>query len=314
MLLDAGLLLLGGLMLYFGAEWLVRGAAGLARALGVAPLVIGLTVVSYGTSAPELAVNIIASTSGSSELALGNVVGSNIANIGLILGLTALIAPPSVDGSLIRRELPLLVLATMALPLVLLDSVVGRIDAAIFAAGALLFTYAAFKWAGRDPNTADEMPEEVPETRSRLLLSGLLIVGLVALVGGGKLFVTGAVQIALVLGMSERLVGLTIVAIGTSLPELAASLVAALRGHSELAVGNVVGSNIFNILLILGVTGLIHPIAGSIDAMKFDLSVLVAVTLVCVLFMRRRRVITRPEGVVLLACYFGFIAAAVMLR
>ena len=303
-------------MLYFGAEWLVRGAAGLARAFGISPLVIGLTVVSYGTSAPELAVNLIAARGGNTELALGNIVGSNVANIGLILGTTALVAPPQVDASLVRRELPLLIAATIGLPLVLLDNVVGQIDAAVFLAGALGFTFATFRWARTDTAAGgeSEMPEEVPVTRNRVYLSFLVLIGLALLIGGGKSFVTGAVGIAVSLGMSERMVGLTIVAVGTSLPELAASLVAALRGHSELAVGNVVGSNIFNILLILGVTGLIHPIRGSIADMTMDLAFMGGLTAVCVWSMRKARSIGRPEGVFYVTAYVTFIVLVIVLR
>jgi cation:H+ antiporter len=307
---DLLLLLLGGLGLYYGAEWLVDGAAKLARSLGVPPLAIGLTVVSYGTSAPELAVSIVAGLQGNSAIALGNVVGSNIANIGLILGMTALIAPPAVHGSLRRRDLPLLALATLALPLVLRNGVIDRREAAVFVFGALFYTYATFKWADAPPPD-DEESDEGPQRVSWLVL--LVVAGLAALIGGGKAFVVGSVGIAHMLGMSDRLVGLTVVAIGTSLPELAASLVAALRGHSELAVGNVVGSNLFNILLVLGGASLVHPIGGSLAEMSYDIWVMLAFTAMCIISMRKERTIGRPEGITLLLGYTGFILGLGML-
>jgi cation:H+ antiporter len=308
MLLDLGLLALGGAMLYFGAEWLVRGAAGLALALGVRPLLIGLTIVSYGTSAPELAVSMLAAADGKSEIALGNVVGSNIANIGLILGLTALIAPPKSDGSMARRELLVMLAATAALPLVLLDDTISRSEAILFVLGSVGFTYAAYRWSklGSGEPTG-ELPDEIPQTTSKPALVGLVVVGLAVLLGGGRAFVSGAVGIAFEIGMSERVVGLTVVALGTSLPELAASLVAAMRGHSELALGNVVGSNVFNILLILGITGSVLPVTGSLDAMRVDLVAVGLLTLFCAWTMRKPRVISRAEGAVMLAGYVGFL-------
>jgi cation:H+ antiporter len=305
-LVAVGLLLLGGVLLYFGAEWLVRGAAGLALALGVRPLVIGLTVVSYGTSAPELAVSVLAAIGGNSEIALGNVIGSNIANVGLILGLTALIAPPRTDGSMARRELPILLAATAALPIVLYDGKIGRSEGALFLLAAVLFTYVTFRWTGAKPaEPTDEPP--ATEALSRLALSGLVLLGLVVLFAGGKTFVDGAVELAFRLGMSERVVGLTIVAVGTSLPELAASLVAALRGHSELAVGNVVGSNIFNIFLILGAASLVNPIAGALAVVWLDLSVAGALALLATYSLRKGRSLGRSEGALYLASYAAFL-------
>ncbi|MEZ4232459.1 MAG: calcium/sodium antiporter [Polyangiaceae bacterium] len=310
MLLDLGRLLLGGVMLYFGAEWLVRGAAGLARAFGVAPLVIGLTVVSYGTSAPELAVSVTAALNGKSDIAVGNVVGSNVANIGLILGVTALIAPPKVDPTLIRREIPWLLIATLSVPLIMLGNQIGRLEGALLTLGAIAFTILTLKTARQGDGEQAEL-EEIDESRGKLTLFGLFLVGLAVLVLGGDVFVDGAIGVAKRYGMSERVIGLTIVAVGTSLPELAASLVAALRGHSELAVGNVVGSNLFNILLILGVTSLVRPIPTSFQTFPVDLLALGVVTLACAVSMRGARTIGRPEGgfyVVLYAAFIGLVA------
>lgn len=316
-LLDVGRLLFGGLILYLGAEWLVKGSAGLARAFGVKPLVIGLTVVAYGTSAPELAVSSAAMLTDSSPIVLGNVIGSCIANIALILGITALIAPPSVDGQLIKREIPVLLLSVIAVPLVLYSGEIGRIEAGVMLFLAIAFTIVTLTASASESHvgTAEQAEENAeaggaPSGEGKLRLGLITLVGLALLVGGGDLFVDGAKGIALTVGMSERLVGLTIVAIGTSLPELAASVVAALRGYSSLAVGNVIGSNIFNIFLILGVSGQIGPIRGDLSTMRLDVGFLIGATVLGVLFMRGSRIISRIEGVVLLAVYGAFIVFA----
>lgn len=314
MAMDLGALLLGGVLLYFGAEWLVKGAAGLAGSFGVKPLVIGLTVVAYGTSMPELVVSAAAALEGRGAIAIGNVVGSNIANIGLILGVTALISPPAVDGALIRRELPALLATTALLPLLLLDGVVSRVEAALLLLGALAFTLVTLRTKpskGVETAATAEADAEAagaPKSQGRLALAGLGLLGLAFLVGGGKAFVDGAVGLALAVGMSERVVGLTIVAIGTSLPELAASLVAALRGHSSIAIGNVIGSNIFNVLFILGGAGSIRPIEMALSSVALDLVALAIATLMALLFMRSSRVITRLEGGFLAGSYGAFLA------
>ncbi len=316
-LIDIFALLAGGLGLYFGAELLVKGSAGLAHALGVKPLIIGLTVVAYGTSAPELAVSTSAILDGASPIVLGNVVGSCVANLGLILGITALISPPAVDGQLIRREIPVLCLSVALTPLMLFSGIgIVSLEAAILLACAFAFTF--FTLFGSDDGT--EIPEEVQEVlpeeqSSKLRLGVITLIGLTLLVFCGDLFVSGAQGIALTLGMSERLVGLTVVAIGTSLPELAASLVAAARGYSSMAVGNVVGSNIFNIFLIFGVVGLIRPIHANEDSSRLtiDLGFLVGVTVIGVLFMRGSRKISRLEGALLTTCYVSFMIIAVVI-
>jgi cation:H+ antiporter len=313
MLLDFGLLALGAVCLYYGAEWLVGGAAGLARRLGIAPLAIGLTVVSYGTSAPELAVSLSAATRGQSAIALGNVLGSNIANIGFILGLSALLQPPRVDRMLFRREVPLLLLATFLVGPALLDGRISRWEGALFCLGALGFTWATLRWAKQRSDTA--APDEEAsqgEQRGLGVLWGLLLLGIVVLLAGGQSFVTGAVGIASALGVSERIVGLTVVAFGTSLPELAASVMAAYRGHSDLAVGNVVGSNLFNILLILGLTSVIAPITGSLTDVRTDLMWMTALTVAMAICMYKERRITRWEGGAFLAAYLAFIGTLVL--
>jgi len=312
-------LLIGGLLLYFGAEWLVKGSAGLARSFGVKPLVVGLTVVAYGTSAPELAVSSAAILDNSSGVVLGNVFGSCVANMALILGITAVMSPPSVDGRLIKRELPVLLLAVAACPLVLLDGVIVWWEAAVLLAVAVAFTVFTLFVSSTDTSepvetaTDDAVEEYEPadgDTKLKLALTTL--VGLAMLVGGGDFFVDGARGLAKTFGMSDPLIGATVVAIGTSLPELAASIVAALRGYSSLAVGNVVGSNIFNVFLILGTVGLIRPIYGPIGDYKMQLGFLVGVTLLGVLFMRGTRRVSRTEGILLLGAYASFIGVLVV--
>lgn len=323
MAIDFGLLLLGGLLLYFGAEWLVRGAAGIARSLGVRPLVVGLTVVAYGTSAPEFAVGVRAALSGKGDLAFGNAVGSNIANIGLILGVTALVAPPAVDPSLIRREVPVLVAATLLVPLAMLDGRLAPWEGFCLVALALIYTVHAVRSARAIATTPARAPEAASATAeaeavesaarpaSRAALGALAALGLVLLVGGGELFVRGATGLARALGLSDRLIGLTVVAVGTSLPELAASLVAALRGHGAIAVGNVVGSNIFNLLLILGAAGAVRGVDVDPRAARLDLLALVGFTLFAAVALRGDRRISRLEGALLLAGYVGFVLALV---
>lgn len=319
MLVDVGLLLLGGVFLYFGAEWLVSSAAGIARIAGVRPLVIGLTIVSWGTSAPELVVSSVASWQGTPEIALGNVVGSNIANLGLILGVTALISPPHVDGSMIRREIPILVITAALVPLVLLNGWVSRPEGAVLVVGAVAFTLwlvrggQSSKPAASDPGVeAAAAMVETPPKGGIPKMALLAIFALVVLVLGGRFFVIGATAVAVAVGMSERVVGLTVVAVGTSLPELATSLVAAFRKESDIAVGNVIGSNIFNILVVLGGAAVLRPIPGAVSTMMVDLVTLGLITIVGAVFMRAGRLLNRIEGGVLLAGYVGFLVVLVV--
>ncbi len=313
-----GLVALGGLVLYLGAEWLVKGAAGLARSFGLKEIIIGLTVIAYGTSAPELAVSVSANLDGSSPLVFGNVIGSCIANLALILGVTALISPPLVDAGLIRRDVPVLLVSALALPLMLYGGLVTRFESAILLTLAVAYTVVTLVSSRSSYNMsvadleAGAEAAGAPSGEGVVRLVLITLVGLALLVGGGELFVRGARGIALDLGMSERMVGLTIVAFGTSLPELAASLVAALRGHSGLAIGNVIGSNIFNIFLVVGAAGSIQALPGSLTHMTMDLSFMVGLTLFGAFAMRRERKVTRIEGVILLTTYVAFIVLAAL--
>lgn len=310
------LLLLGGFCLYIGAEWLVRGASGLAVSLGVRPLVVGLTVVAYGTSAPELVVGVGSALSHQGAIALGNSIGSNIANLGLILGVTALVSPPKVDPQLRRRELPVLVAATLAVPLVLLDGRVSHVEGVVLLVAAFAYSAFTLRAARTDAgvlvavgSAAETSGAPAPKTRRGLVAVSL--VGLLALLGGGKLFVDGASGVARLLGMSEHTVGLTVVAVGTSLPELATSVIAARRGHSEVAIGNVVGSNIFNALLILGAAGAVGSVEQPLAELRFDLGALGVFTLVGVGLLLRP-VVSRLAGAVLVAGYFAFLGGVAL--
>ncbi|MCS6835903.1 MAG: calcium/sodium antiporter [Anaerolineae bacterium] len=255
----------GLLGLFLGGEWLVRSASRLATSFSIPSVVIGLTVVSVGTSLPELVVSVSAALRGSSDIAMGNVVGSNIANIGLILGISGLISPLLVHISLVRREIPIMIGVTIVLWLFISDGQLAQLEGLLFLATFVVFTFFLYRFNGIDVEGEAEVEAEVssiegppPINRAREVL--VLVVGLVLLVAGAQLTVDGAVNIARSLGVSELVIGLTLVAVGTSLPELATSAVAAYRGHVDIAVGNVVGSNIANILLILGATSVINPI------------------------------------------------------
>ena len=318
------LLLIGGMAaLLLGGDTLVRGATRLALRLGVSPLVIGLTVVAFGTSAPELAFNIIAAVKGSSGLSFGNVIGSNIANIGLILGLTALMKPLLVSASVVRREMPLMivitvlacVLAMLPLPDHPMGSGAGfsRIDGVILLAGFVAFMVMTARSAMRDrrgESAGDvQFVAEVQEMteggkQGSVGVAVLLVfLGLVGLVGGGQLAEMGATGLALAAGLSEEFIGLTIVAIATSLPELATSIIAARKGQIDIAVGNVVGSNIFNLALVMGITPLVSPVLLPQYGLE-SLLVMLILTVLLVPFSRTHgRMLSRYEGGVLLGVY-----------
>lgn len=313
----------GGVLLYFGAEWFVGGASSLALALRVPQVLVGLTVVAYGTSAPEIIVGIQAAGAGHGEVALGNVIGSNIANIGLILGVAALITPARVDGVLRRRELPVMAVSTAAVPLLLLDGIVSTLEAALLLLLAFSYTAwmlraarsaAALATAKAEAEIVGETVDAVGAPKPVSIVGAVVTaaIGLAVLLVGGHLFVESAISVAQTLGMSERLVGVTIVAIGTSLPELVTSVVAARRGHSELAVGNVVGSNIFNVLLCLGAAAIAGPVGAPIHTLGIDLVVLVLLTVLAAVFIRTERTISRLEGGTALLLYIGYMLLSIV--
>lgn len=306
--------ILGGLVcLTVGADGLVRGAASFARRVGLSPLLIGLTVVAYGTSAPEMVVSLQAALEGASDIALGNVVGSNISNIGLILGSTALLCPVRGTAKAVQIDVPFMIGISALLLGLLADNVIGQLNGMVLVAGAVAYTVVRV-WNGREeekPAVRDEFEDEVPAQQGWGwdLLYGLG--GLALLVVGARLLVDGAVIIAEGLGISTVVIGLTVVAIGTSLPELATSLAAALRGHADLALGNVVGSNIVNILAILGVTASIRPIDAS-GLTWIDGGVMLGLSVLTLPFLWTGMTFLRWEGGVLLAGYGTYLAYLVL--
>lgn len=303
------MLVVGLVVLTLGSDLLVRGASRLALAVGITPLVIGLTVVAFGTSAPELAVSVQGAVGGQADVAIGNVVGSNIFNTLIILGLAALVAPLTVDRQLLRSDVPLMIGASLLTLLVAWDGQVGRVEGAVLFAGIVLYTLRAIKIGlagGKVAAEDDELPspDEAPRTAAQTLKQiGLMIAGLALMVLGARWFVASAVDIARWLGMSELVIGLTIVAAGTSLPEVATSVMATLRGERDIAIGNVVGSNIFNLFSVLGLTSLIQPITVAPAALAVDIPFMVATALLCLPIFFTHRLIDRVEGALLLAIY-----------
>ena len=305
------MLAVGLIMLIMGAELLVRGASRLALALGLSPLVIGLTVVSFGTSAPELAVSVQSSLSGQPDIALGNVIGSNICNILLILGIAATIIPLKVARQLIRIDVPLMIGASVLLLLLAWDEQIGRIDGALLFGG--IIAYIGFTIYQSRKDNAAEQADAVDPTPTRtplqiVLQLGMIVAGLFLLVLGSDWMVNSAVTIAQSFGISELVIGLTIIALGTSLPEVATSVMASLKGERDMAVGNVVGSNLFNILTILGLTSLIAPITVAPNILVFDLPLMIVVALACLPIFFTGMQIARWEGVLFLAYYVAYTA------
>jgi len=310
------LLLLAGLVLLVkGADFLVSGASAIARRLDISDLVIGLTVVAFGTSTPELFVNITASLQGNTGIAIGNVLGSNIANILLILGVSALIFPLAVSRGTVWREIPFSLLAALALGILandhLLDGLaasdISRSDGLVFLLFFAIFLYysASIARSGSSPDTGATAPEAKSIPTAILLVLG----GLAGLALGGKWIVDGAVHLAETLGMSEALVGLTIVAVGTSLPELATSAMAAYRRNVDIAVGNVVGSCIFNIFFVLGISAVVKPLAfQSAGNLDIGMVILASLILFLAMFTGRRRSLDRWEGGLLLVVYAAYLA------
>lgn len=304
-MLEPGLLICGGIaLLYGGAESLVRGSVALAFRLGLTPLVIGLTVVAFGTSMPELVVSLEASFEGSGSIAVGNVIGSNIGNVALILGLSVLITPTSVRAQVVRFEVPLVILASILVSGLLWDGDIGRASGGLLV--LLLIAYLGYsirKAREESPSVEDEFEEGLPAAPGKLWLDLLLVfVGLGLLVAGARMMVSGAVTIAEEYGVSQAVIGLTIVAIGTSLPELATSAVAAFKGEGDIAVGNVVGSNLFNILGILGLATLVRPMSDAhVGLVSFVVMVVLALALLPL--MRSGRRLSRTEGGLLLTSY-----------
>jgi cation:H+ antiporter len=320
-MLLATVMLMGGLAaVLLGADWLVRGVSHLARAAGVPALVVGLTVVAFGTSTPEVVINTISAYHHETELAFGNLMGSCAINIGFVLAMTSLIKPLNVEKSIVTRELPLLVLAALTVVVLAADVPLNHADVNVLTRGdglVLLLLFGVFLYSivmtaiaarKKDPliaEAAEEAAEAPPPNRigANIVLS---LVGLVGVAGGGRLAVLGAVKIAEAFGISEVVIGLTIVSFGTTLPELATGITAARRGHSDLALGNVVGSNIYNLLFIGGTVAVIHPVPVPKGG-ALDIGMMVLLSLLLLPFAIRQRRVLRSEGAVLLALYLGYL-------
>ena len=318
MLPDFFLLVAGLVTLVFGADVMVRGASRLAVSMGISPLVVGLTVVAFGTSAPELAVSVGASFNGNPSLAVGNIIGSNIANVLLILGISAIIAPLLVAEQIIRQEVPIMVGAVVLMVVMSLDGAVTRFEAiTLFAlvVGYTMFLIRQSRRASRE--TEQEFESEIPKTqwdRHWSVQLALVVVGVTMLVLGANWLVDAASSIARTFGVSDLVIGLTVVAVGTSMPEVATSVVAAMRGQRDIAVGNVVGSNVFNVFAVLGLTGIVAPDGIPVPeaARQFDLWVMLAVTLACLPILVTGREISRLEGGAFLGYYAAYLAWLVL--
>ena len=309
MILDIFFIVAGFVFLIKGADWLVGGASGLAKKHNVSDLVIGLTIVAFGTSAPELVVNSIASVDKHSDIVFGNIIGSNNFNLFFILGTVALIFPVTVQRSMIRKEIPFSLVITV-LVLVLSNAVLGQKENVLsrFEGMALLVLFAAFIYYTFRQSAVDNDVEKIEmKQMTTLKIWALIVIGLSLLVAGGRMVVTGAENIALDLGISEKIIALTIVAAGTSLPELVTSVVAASKKNSDIAIGNVVGSNIFNILFILSVSGLIHPVTY-VTSFNREMLLLTGGTIILILYMivGKRYKIDRWEGALLLGVFLAY--------
>ena len=304
------LYIVGGLvLLYFGADWLVRGAVTLALHLGLSPLIVGLTVVALGTSIPETLVSVQAAIGHQGGIALGNVIGSNILNIALVLGLSALLHPLKVDSHLVKADVPLLVGATFMLVVLLEDLHISRMEGAFLLLCIMGYVVGNIMTVKRTSPTEDVIEGmEVPKDTSKTLKKdiGFLCIGLVSLAFGANFLVSGAVDLARLWGLSEALIGLTIVSIGTGTPELATALMAAHRKTSDLAIGNAVGSNLFNIMFVLGIAGLIVPM-DAVGIRSSDLYVMLGVTILLLPTVWTGYVLDRKEGFVFLAIYVGYL-------
>jgi cation:H+ antiporter len=305
----------GLLLLCYGAGWLVRGSSALAGSMGLTPMVIGLTVVAFGTSAPELVVSLVSAVKGKSMIALGNVIGSNICNIALVLGLTAVFQPVKTTGAVINREIPVMLIISAFLLLLSFNSMIGRTEGIVLFGGIIAYTWFNYKVALQVKRTLPqkndtELPKPRPESglaKKRWFQIVLIVGGIASVVFGADLLVDAAVAIMAKLGVSEKFVGLTVVAFGTSVPELATSVVAAMKKEMDISLGNLVGSNVFNLLSVVGATAIVSPIAiadGFIGSgLMVDYLVMMVISALPWLLMRWDLTLSRGDGLFLLACY-----------
>ena len=308
LILNGVFVAIGLAMLYFGAEWLVRGSVTIANKFRISQLVIGLTIVAFGTSTPELSVSITSAIQGNSDVSLGNVVGSNIANIGLIIGIAAVIRPLIVTKQIIKKEVSIVIGVAVLLIMISFDGVISVEEGIMLAIGIVVFVVFSYKSSKKEHSVIlDSSIDLIQEKKNVMPKSILLIgVGLGMLTFGSFVTVENAVAIATSFGVSERIIGLTLIAIGTSLPELVTSVVAALRGHSDISIGNILGSNIFNILAIIGISAAIAGISVN-EAMFFDYYVMIAFSVILIPVMRSGFKISRKEGYGLIGAYFAYL-------
>jgi cation:H+ antiporter len=311
LLLSLTAVITGFALLVWGADRFVDGASATARNLGVSPLIIGLTIVGLGTSAPEMLVSAMAAWQGNPALGIGNAIGSNITNIGLVLGVTALITPLVVKSDTLRREYPLMFIIMLIGLMLLLDGEMDRLDGVILVIGLVLMILWMIRISlrrGHDPMEG-EFDKEIPRISTGKALFWLAF-GLILLLGSSRLLVWGAVDIALTMGVSDLIIGLTIIAIGTSLPELAASVMSALRNEPDIAIGNVIGSNMFNLLAVLGIAGIIHPTALEPEILTRDYFYMIGLSIALFVMaygFRGQGRINRIEGLLLLIAYFAYL-------
>jgi len=297
------IMLAGGLLgLFLGGDWLVRGASQIALRFSVPPLIVGLTIVGFGTSTPELLVSLQAAFNGLPGIAVGNVVGSNTANILLILGIAAIIAPPIAEFGKMKRDLAFMMGAALVMPIIIYSGFIGRIEGLALIIGLSAYLVLSFVAMRNEPS--DPIPSDINLTHA----IGYTVLGLVVVMVGAHFLVESATIVARQLGVSEAMIGLSIVAIGTSLPELATTVAAAIKGHREIALGNVIGSNIFNILAILGITGLVIPIPVDPRFMTFDVPIMIGVTALTIGLIYVRGNISRIAGIGMIAGYIAYIA------
>ncbi len=323
MAFDIALFCVGLVALYLGAEWLVKGSSSLARSLGITPIVIGLTVVAFGTSAPELVVSLVSALQGKSMIAVGNVIGSNICNIALVLGMAAFLRPLTCARSVVVRDIPIMLGISVCLFFLLLNNHLGRVEGALLFGGVIVYIYINYRLAKRgiavatagSPDTTGSIRGDVNEigdviARPKQII--LIVAGIVGVVAGAQVLIDAAVSLMKVFGVSEKFIGLTVVAFGTSLPELATSVVAALRREMDISIGNLVGSNVFNLLSVLGATALIRPIpitGGFIESGLWgDYCVMLFISFLPWVMMRKASTVNRSDGAVFLLVYGGYLA------
>lgn len=308
MLLDS-IYIIGGLVfLYYGGDLLISGSLRIAQTFKISPFVIGATVMGFGTSAPELSVSLLAAFQGSPEISIGNVIGSNIANIGLVLGLTAFLVPLTIEQRILRRETPPLLIATFLILFLTWDNALGRWEGILLLAGVVLYTWRAFR-VKEEPSSALDTTGGGYFLNKGIAYQFLLIAaGLILLVAGAQLMVKGGVNFARAFGISEWFIGISIIAIGTSLPEIISSIMSAYRGQGEMALGNVFGSNIFNIFMVLGATATVKPLTV-LEVIHPDLLFTTGLTCLLLILIRLEHILSKRDGVILLTAYVGYIAS-----